>query len=65
MSADDVRAGLKLAGKHLEEAEAARTAALDEIAIAMREGRGDLGVDEMAELAGITRATAERILEGQ
>lgn len=63
MSADEVRAQLKLAGKHLEEADAAREGALDEILLAMREGRAELGIDEMAELAGIPRDLAARLLE--
>ena len=63
MSADDVRARLKLAGKHLEEADAALQLALDEVAVAMREGRDELGVEEMAELAGISRPAADRLLE--
>lgn len=59
---EKVRTRLADAGRRLAEANAARAAALEDAGAAMREGRGLLDVKEMAELAGVSRVTAYRLL---
>lgn len=59
----DVREQLAAAGKRLAEADAARAAAIEEIAAAIKAGHGDVTTKEMVELAGVTRVTAYRLLE--
>lgn len=59
---DVIRERLRMAGQRRKEAEAERQEALNEIATAMRQGRGLLDVSEMADLAGVTRKTAYRLL---
>lgn len=60
---DEVRSRLKAAGARLQEADAARQAALEDIGAALRDGRGQVDVKEMAKLAGVTRVTAYRLLD--
>lgn len=59
---DAIRERLRVAGQRRSSAEAERREALDEIAAAMREGKGLIDIKEMAELAGVTRKTAYRLL---
>ena len=59
---DDVRERLRTAGQRLAEADSVRAAAMDDIAAAMKAGHGDLPIKEMAELAGVSRVTAHRLL---
>jgi len=63
VDADDVRARLVAAGAQLAEADEARQVALGAIAAAMKEGHGKIDVKQMAELAGVSRVTAYRLLE--
>lgn len=60
---DGLRARLQAAGKRLATADAERRAALGEIAAAMKDGRAELNIKEMAEMAGVSRVTAYRLLE--
>lgn len=59
----EARLELAAAGRALAEADQARAAALQRIAAAMKAGVGELNVKEMAELAGVSRVTAYRLLE--
>lgn len=64
-SADDLRAQLSAAGRDLDAADAARRAALDRMAEAMRAGKeAGLAIKEMAALGGVTRVTAYRLIDG-
>lgn len=58
----DLAERLAAAGARLAQADADRAAALEEIAALLAE-RGDMTLKRAAELAGITRVTAYRLLE--
>lgn len=61
---EEIRQALRELGEELENYDAARRAVLDKMGDAMRRGKGaDLNIKEMAELAGVTRVTAYRLLE--
>lgn len=62
MTDDELRARLADAGARLASADAARKAALDDIAEAMQVGQGRLGIKEMSALAGVSRVTAYRLI---
>ncbi|AIY16127.1 hypothetical protein GUY44_11855 [Pimelobacter simplex] len=63
-AAEDIRQALRELGKELETYDAARRVVLGKMGDAMRQGKGaDLNIKEMAELAGVTRVTAYRLLE--
>lgn len=60
---DVLRQQLQDAGARLAQADAERQAALEQIGEAMRAGRGVLNIQEMSDLAGVSRVTAYRLIE--
>lgn len=59
---DDIKRRLAEAGQRLANADAARKEALEDIGAAMRDGKGTIDIKQMAELAGVTRVTAYRLI---
>lgn len=59
---DELLARLAAAGEELAAAEAARSTALRKVADALGAGDGVVPIKQMAELAGISRVTAYRLL---